>query len=323
VNEPPDSFVRLATEALERFLAACLEAAGLCAEHAGPMARLLVRADLRGVHSHGARLLDRYFRELTGGQVNPRPVLRTVKVGAATVILDGDGGYGYVPTLRATEMVLARARAGGVAVGSVRNIGHYGAAGHYTRRCAEAGCIGFCVQGRSDNLLPDLPVALWGSRPMSFAIPAGAEHPVIVDGSTNWFRERDLDLFERVPSAFFMSLGLTAVSKLLGDALSGHMPPHALQVPARWPKGRSGAFILAVDVEHFLPVDAFAAEVDALIHDIARQMRPMPGRRRALLPGALEAERQAIYAREGVPIDLDTKRRLDKIAAELGVPAPW
>ena len=64
------------------------------------------------------------------------------------------------------------------AAGAVRHIGHYGSASHYTRMCAEAGCVGFSVQGvASGYVFPNLPIALWGSRPLSFAIPAGDRPP--------------------------------------------------------------------------------------------------------------------------------------------------
>ena len=323
MNRPPTDFVRVNQDALKGFLSESLKALSLSGREADLMAARLVSADLRGIHSHGSLLLTRYFDELRTGQVNPAPRLKVVKDEPSLVIVDGDGGLGYLPTSRATELAIARARESGVAVGSIRNIGHYGAASHYTGMCAEAGCVGFSVQGRSDNDYRDVPIALWGSRPISFALPAGAAPPIIVDGCANLFREPDMDLFARVPSAFFMSLGFTAVSKTLGDALTGQMYSEMTGRQNPWPKGRSGAFVLALDVRHFVPDDTFQKQVDWLTQSIGERMRPMPGHEKALLPGALEAERACTYHEQGIPLDRKTKEELEGIAAILGIDTPW
>jgi len=324
MNQPPTEFIRIRPEVLQDFLETCLRTCALDAEHARLIAALLTSADLRGIHSHGAPQLERYVRRLQDGQINPAPQIRAVREENSLVVVDGDGGFGYLPTVRVTEMLIDRAKTSGIAAGAVRHIGHYGAASHYTRMCAAAGCVGFSVQGvASGTTFPDLPIALWGSRPISFAIPAGARPPIIVDGCTNLFREKDLDLFAQVPSAFFMSLGFTVVSKLLGDALSGQMLLETREPPNPWSAARTGAFVLAVAVDHFTSLAGFQDIVDSFIDGICTQMRPMPGYDRATLPGTLEAEREQAYKKEGIPLATATCRRLEEIARQLDVPVPW
>ena len=204
MNVPPTHFVRVSAEVLRSFMESCLKASGLASDQAELIAELLTNADLRGVHSHGVGRMPGYCRALLDGQINPRPRVRVVQEEATSVVVDGDGGLGYLPTFRATELAIVRAKATGLGAGAVRHIGHYGAAGHYTRMCAEAGCIGFSVQGSAQTQFPDRPIAFFGAPPMSFAIPAGAEPPVVLDCSTLFFREGDLDLFERIPGVFFL-----------------------------------------------------------------------------------------------------------------------
>lgn len=324
MNQPPSDFRRIEADALQNFLETCLKTCGLAADHAQLIAGLLTRADLRGIHSHGAPQLQRYVCALQEGMINPSPEIRTVREEGALVVVDGDGGLGYLPTMRVTEKAITKARQCGLAAGAVHHIGHYGSASHYTKICADAGCVGFSVQGvASGYVFPERPIALWGSRPLSFAIPAGDRPPIIVDGCTNLFREEDLDLFAQVPSAFFMSLGFTVVSKLLGDALTGEMQRDAREPSPAWPAARTGALVLAIDVEHFTSASGFGEVVDHFVHEICTQMRPMPGYDRALLPGMLEAERQERYQREGIPLATDTCQLLEEVAGLLGVPAPW
>ena len=324
MNQPPVDFIRVEADALTEFLECCLKACKLADDHAEHMARRLTWADLRGIHSHGAPQVQRYVKDLQTGTVNPMPQTRVIREEEASIVVDGDGGYGYLPTARVTERIIAKAKERGLAAGSLQHIGHYGAASHYTHLCAEAGCIGFSVQGLVSGFdFPDKPIALWGSRPISFAIPAGDRPPIIVDGCANLFRDKDLKLFDQVPAAFYMSLGFTVVAKLLGDALSGQMLRYTEEPDPDWPAAGIGAFVLAVDVEHFTPASGFGEIVDRFIGEICTQMRPMPGTDRALLPGMLEAERQEAYLREGIPLATETCRRLEEIAGSLSVQVPW
>ena len=324
MNQPPADFIRIEADTQRNFLESCLKACHLEDVHAEHIAGRLTWADLRGIHSHGAPLLKRYVNDLQSGTVNPAPDIHTVREEETLMVVDGDGGIGYLPTARVTEKIIGKARDCGLAAGSLHHIGHYGSASHYTSMCAEAGCIGFSVQGLVSGFeFPDQPIALWGSRPISFAIPAGTRPPIIVDGCANLFREKDLDLFAQVPSAFFMSLGFTVVSKLLGDALSGQMLRYTQESAPTWPAAGIGAFVLAVDVGHFTAASGFGEVVDRFVGEMCTQMRPMPGSDRALLPGMLEAERQESYQREGIPLAKETCRLLEEIAAPLGVTVPW
>ncbi len=324
MNQPPADFILVEAGAHREFAESCLKACHLADEHAEHMARRLTWADLRGIHSHGAPQLERYVNDLRSGTVNPTPDMHVVREEEALMVVDGDGGYGYLPTARVTEKIIAKARDRGLAAGSLHHIGHYGSASHYTSMCAESGCIGFSVQGLVSGFdFPDLPIALWGSRPISFAIPAGDRPPIIVDGCANLFREKDLDLFDQVPSAFFMSLGFTVVAKLLGDALSGQMLRYTQEPDPEWPAAGIGAFVLAVDVGHFTSASGFGDVVDRFVGEMCTQMRPMPGSDRALLPGMLEAERQQAYQREGIPLAVETCRMLEEVAQPIGVSVPW
>ena len=77
----------------------------------------------------------------------PGPEVRVLHETPTSIVLDGDGTIGYMPMPRAAKADIVKAKAVGLDIGLVRHIDHYGSAGHYSRMCMEAGCIGFSSQG--------------------------------------------------------------------------------------------------------------------------------------------------------------------------------
>jgi ureidoglycolate dehydrogenase (NAD+) len=324
MNKPPAEFVRVSADKLQSFIEKCLKAVGLATDHAELMGKLLTDCDLRGVHSHGVNRLPMYANDLKEGRSNPNPNIRVVKQEKSFVIIDGDGGIGYLPTVQATQIAIKIAKENGLGAGVVKHICHYGAAGIYTRMCAEAGCIGFSVQGNLPNTSGNAHICFaFGSPPMSFAFPAFSGPPVVLDFSTTFFSEKDLDLFERIPSVFFKSLGLTLSAKLLGGVLVGQMLKEGREIQERYPSHAGGGFILAININDFVPEDTFMKEIDRLHRDIGLHMKPMPGYDRPLLPGAVESELEETYRQKGIPINLEIKQRVETGVKDLNIPFPW
>lgn len=127
---------------LHRQIALVFEAWGLPEEDAAATADVLTRADLMGIDSHGLTLLPLYDELIRSGRLEPKAEIRVVRSFGATAIIDGGGGFGQVPSVRAMDLAIEKARAFGIGAVGVRNSNHYGAAGVYALRAAEAGLIG-------------------------------------------------------------------------------------------------------------------------------------------------------------------------------------
>ena len=331
MNLPPDDYVLVAEATEIAFLKACFEWAGVAEEHAALISRLLTNSDLRGVRSHGIGWAPGYVRSFKEGQLNCEPDIRVFEPNPTTVIVDGDGFLGYVPTVKATKLAIARAREQGVGMGLVRHIGHYGAAGHYTRMCAEAGCIGYSVQGfrragkRDQDPKPS--VAFTGAPPMSFAIPGGEEADIVLDmvahAVSGYRGEGYEDLPERIPAAFFKSMGLVATAILMGGGLAGTSLDEAGVVEDEWTSARAGGMVLAIDVASAVSLEAFGMEVDTYIRDIQNSFEPMPGYDRVLLPGAIEEEILRLHRREGIRFGDREQEAARSLHEYTGVPLPW
>ena len=328
MNLPPKEFKRVSAEGLRRFAEACLKTAGLREDHAVQLAELLVNGDLRGVRSHGTRALTRYCETLRDKRVNPNPDIRVLKETDTAVLVDGDGGLGYAPMMMATDLAITKAKEKGVAVGATCHIGHYGSAGHYVRRAMEDGCTAFSVQGSLQQFEPlpeeGLPSsAYWGNPPICFGLPSRDEPPIILDTGTNFMLESmDETMQEIFPGAFFKSMGLTAVSRMLGGPLVGVNNPRARQINEKWSNTGRGGLIVVMDLGIFAPPDEFRDAIDDLVRGIRENMAPVRGYHEATLPGAVEARNEAAYRREGVPIGLDDLEQLRRLGEELGVGPP-
>jgi LDH2 family malate/lactate/ureidoglycolate dehydrogenase len=333
MNVPPTSFILVQEDRLLAFATACFEKVGLEHDHAALISRLLVNSDLRGVRSHGTRAVNGYCSSFEQGHSNPRPNIRVLHETPAAVVIDGDGTLGYLPMIRATERVIQKAKEVGLGIGLVRHIGHYGSAGHYSRMCMEAGCVGFSVQGwrgagnaRGQHPRPKL--GYFGNPPISFAFPSEKGLPVVLDGGSCILSDDQRgpefdELFSRIPAAFFKSIGYGVVTHLLGGGLAGNMLPTADVTADRWKAAQHGGMVLAVHVNTMIPEEAFRTEVDRVVRDVRESYEPMPGTDRALLPGAIEEERLRMHRREGIRYGEIEQETLRDVGRRLGIPLPW
>ncbi len=138
-----ESLPRLCSaDAVRAFLRAALVAAGTAEDAAAAVVDALTEASLRGVDSHGIRLLVHYVRVIQSGRINPAPCLSFRPTGPATGIVNGDNGFGHFASFFAVDRALELAGETGIAAVAVTHSSHFGAAGCYVLRSAEAGLIG-------------------------------------------------------------------------------------------------------------------------------------------------------------------------------------
>ena len=327
MNRVPSDAIRVQAAALRDLVRRLAIRAGAGEEQAALLAELLVSNDLRGVFSHGSRQMIDYGRLLRDGRLNPRPQVRTINESAATLLLDGDAGLGYFPCWEAASRLVTKAREIGVAVGVTRNHGHFGAAGLYTRVAAAAGLIGYDTSGHQLLLQPGQgQIQAAGGSPMSFAIPAEDEPPLVLDIGAihdlyNITEERQREMIEHYPSTLYRSFGLGTVCQVLGGFLGGVPLDEARAVKA-YPGANQGSLIVFIDPSRFIDPTILKRELDEY-HRMVARLTPFVGTDRATLPGRLEWEREREWATEGVPVGSHHREELSTIATELGVPVPW
>lgn len=164
-----------------------LGAWGMAADMASATAGVMVDTDLRGIDSHGVTMLIGYEERRNTGRLNMAPQLQVVRESPVTALLDADGGLGHHPSLVAMDMAVAKAKRMGVALVAVRNSNHYGAAGAYALRAAEAGLIGITGTGsRTRCVVPTRSRdAMFATNPIAFAAPTRRNRPFVLDMATS------------------------------------------------------------------------------------------------------------------------------------------
>ncbi len=314
-NVPPGSGIRVPPEEMRRLVQALFAKAGMSPADSMTMAELLVHTDLRGVVSHGTQQVPGYCRKLRDGEVNPTPQVRVTRQTTTTRTFDGDGGMGHLPCKQATEWAVECALEHGTGTVTTRNHFHFGSAGKYTHIAAARGCIGIAFS--SHRYHPQNFVrGVLGASPISIALPAGDQPPVILDMASSML-DYDEELFARMPFAFFKELGIAAIPYGLGGVLAGIYKPEFSEPASKWISNQ-GSFIAAFSIEAFMDLAEYQAEMDRWVSEV-RALEPFPGQEQAELPGGVEWQRTREYAESGIPVGDSHRASLEELASELEV----
>lgn len=165
-----DSSVNVTREQLHGLIQGKIEKAGLPVDQAAVVADILVFADERGYHSHGAVRVEYYAERIAKGGITASPEATFTQTGPSSAMYDGDNGNGFVACKNAMERAIAMARETGVAVVGISRVSHSGAIAYYTEMAAKEGMIGISMC-QSDPMVVPYGGAepFFGTNPLSCA----------------------------------------------------------------------------------------------------------------------------------------------------------
>ncbi|TFH10128.1 MAG: Ldh family oxidoreductase [Candidatus Atribacteria bacterium] len=326
-------------------------------EDARVMADVLISADVRGVDSHGIIRLHSYYGDrLQQGLVNAASVVSVVHETPISASLDGGNGLGPVVAHKAMARCIAKARDSGIAAVTVRNSNHYGIAGYYAMMALPHDMIGVSLTNSQPLVAPTYGrTAMLGTNPIAVAVPAGTEHPYVLDMATSivpigrvtvyhesgetipvgWGMDKDGNLTE-FPDAVLdggalLPLGGNDIMRgykgyglaLLVDILSGVLPGAAFSTGVGHPNNPGqadvGHFFMALKVDLFRPAEEFKADMDELIQRIKGGAKT-PGHDRIYIHGEKEFSHAERCATNGVPVIAPVVDALKAVGEQIGVP---
>jgi len=161
-------------------------------------ADVLLRADLRGIDSHGVARLSGYVRLWEKGRINPKPNVTITRNKTSTASIDGDAGLGLVVAPRAMEMAIEKAKSCGSGWVAVGNSNHFGIAAYHATKALEFDMIGYAMTNASPLVAPTFSKErMLGTNPVCYAIPAGKFDPVIIDMATSAAANGKLEISQR------------------------------------------------------------------------------------------------------------------------------
>jgi LDH2 family malate/lactate/ureidoglycolate dehydrogenase len=347
-----DEGIAVPQDRLTAFVTGALAARGSAPLQAEAVARALVSASLRGVDSHGVRLLPHYLRALQGGRIAKAPEVTVERTAPGAAILDADNGFGHHAGYRAIAEGCALAREAGVAGISVINSSHFGAAGCYALDAAEAGFVAFAFCNSDPFVLPhDAEAPFHGTNPLAFAAPVPGQRPFLFDMATSivpWNRIRDYEMkglpvpedvavdaagaMTTDPAAVaallplggmrfgFKGAGLAAVMEVVSAALTGmghcsrllQMSGDDMTTPRRL-----GQFYVVIDPDRFVPRAVYDAGIAAYLADL-RAVPARPGTR-VMAPGDREWATLEERSVRGIPMAPALLAEFTGIARDLGL----
>ncbi len=173
-------------EALEEIITGILKKLGVPEKDSRITADVLISAELRNIPSHGLIRLPDYIGLLENGRINPSPAIKTIHETLSTAVIDGDGGLGTVVAVKSMETAIEKAKTAGTGWVAVRNSNHYGIAGYYSMMALKHDMTGISMTNANPLVAPTFSKdRLYGTNPISVAIPAGEQPPFVVDMATS------------------------------------------------------------------------------------------------------------------------------------------
>jgi len=157
---------------LKEFAVTALINEGMSEAYAEMCADSLVETDAFGVHSHGTKNLYNYIKKLRCGgvNINAEPIIK--KEGPSFAVINANDAMGMIPATLAMKLACEKARKTGIAIVTVINSCHFGAAGYYANIAALQGMVGICMSNVDPNMTaPGARGMVIGNNPFAYSVP--------------------------------------------------------------------------------------------------------------------------------------------------------
>lgn len=183
---------------LHEFCLVVFEKIGYNKEEAIIATKNLLKADLRGIDSHGIARLSGYIRLWENDRANTQAQPSIIHETPSTATVDGDKGLGLVVGDYAIKIAIEKAKAVGTGWVAVKNSNHFGIAGNYVMMCLKEDMIGVAMTNASALTAPTFSKdKMLGTNPIAVAFPAGEEAPFIADFATTTAANGKLEILQR------------------------------------------------------------------------------------------------------------------------------
>lgn len=339
----------ISVKRLSELATAALSAGGVPAGDAEEITRVLVLADLFGIHTHGVQRIPQYLDRARIGGLNPAAEVTVERVAPALARVDGANGIGPLVGVRALEAAVQGARQTGIGAAFARHSNHFGPVMPYLFQAAEQGFAAIIASNATTTIAP------WGGRearlgnnPLGIGVPAPGGDPVLLDIAMSvvarakvrnaqragqsipdtWATDRHgapttdptaaLDGF-LLPFGGHKGYGLSLMVDLFAGLLSG---AGYLDRVSSWSvdPGRAqdlGHVFILVDTSHLVAEETLTARM-ADFAGILHATPPADPAQPVRLPGEAELAAYRRQTRDGVDIPAEDVAALRELAAGTG-----
>ena len=341
---------------LKDFCEKAAVAAGMGQEDARVTAEVLAGTDAFGTHSHGTKNLLGYINKAEAGGVSLTAQPEIIKEGPAYALIDANNCIGMVSSYKAMELAIEKARECGIALVTVKNGTHFGAAGFYSNMAAAKGMLGIAMSNVDPNMtIPGARGMILGNNPLSYASPLESAPSCFLDIAMSnvaslkvvqarkdgksipdtWIVDKNglpttdpshyPEEGAMQPMAAHKGYGIAVLVELLTGVLSGGKIGSLGEIPS-WcfvpekPNGVSNTFIV-IDVDKFAGRDNYIARSEAFM-DALHNTDKAQNVDRIFVPGEMEWNR---YEKAAVALELPdaVADSLCELSEKCGISIPW
>ena len=277
-------------------------------ESAETVAKVLVKANLFDIPSHGVARLARYVAEIKKGVTIPTAAPKISAESPVHAVIDAQNGLGHPAANYAMEVAINKAKKSGLSCVTVKNSSHFGIAGYYALKAAQENLIALSMTNAAPLVVPTGGTkAIFGTNPIALAAPRSGHFPFLFDAATSTVSRGKLEVYERnkkqiprdwavdengqptedpaqvlknlinrsggglVPLGGHKGFGLAMMVDILCGVLSGS--GFGLHVYEKQ-HAEVGHCFLVIDTEKFLPLTEFKTRLEDLVSQIKSNPQP-------------------------------------------------
>ena len=331
---------KLTAQELQDLAIKILRSVGVPAEIAEFPAKGLVWTSLRGIDSHGIRLLPHYLAGVEGGRINHAPKMYFEQTAPATGLVEADHTFGHAAGMKAMQHALELAQESGIGAVGVRNSSHCGAMSWFAHEAARQDMIGVAFTHATPRVKsPGASRSFFGNNPICFVAPMYGEEPFCFDAATTAITFNavkaaaasgenlphgvvadgqgcmtiDPNKAEQlIPIGDYKGFGISMVVDILCAMLTGM--PGGNQISKMFDESMSknrklGHFFCAINIASFQDVINFKIKLKEMVDDVRVEPALNP-KKPVIVPGDPEKLAWKTRTELGIPIP---KHVLDEI----------
>lgn len=318
-------------------------ALGVSKEISKTVVDCLVETSLRGVDSHGIRLIPHYLKAVQVGRIDKDAKFVFKKTAAAVGILNANHGFGIFAGILGMKEAIKMAKRNGISCVAVNNSNHFGALAIYTTLAAKEGMIGFAFTNTDSLVVPFFgKVSYLGTNPIAIAAPMKGEEPFSLDMATSTvsmnkvlnYKSLGIELepgwavdekgketldpgraIALLPLGNYKGYALACAVEMMAAQVCG--AAFGKHVSAMYPldKGKRnlGHLLMAIDVSKFRNLGDFKKEV----RDMCEELRGSERRskhQKVLVPGDPEKRAYKYRLKRGIPLACEQYNQLIDMA---------
>lgn len=170
-----------------------------CSDHvAALLAENMAGAERDGAHSHGVFRIKGNLGSLDSGWVDGKAVPVIEDVAPGMLRADGRNGFSLPVLELARQPLMAKARANGIALLSVRKAHHFSAVWPDIEPFAREGFIAMAMVNSMASVVPHGGHRkVYGTNPMGFAVPRAGTDPLVFDQASSAMANGDVQIAAR------------------------------------------------------------------------------------------------------------------------------